>query len=282
MMSRSAAPAVGCNAPNPGTNAGRGLAAAAVSLCVVAALGAGCGLPHGNRQPNTLAASVQRRSLVSGADRVLVLPLRDGSFLPANGDHVMCHLTGEQLPAGQVPHGAGTQFAAVLFRGLQRRGVDLVPFEQGSQLVSAADPVLRDRYQPSLAVTLGKKGGASKVIMGVVTCYEEFSGSRFGSRQPANVAFSLALVDVSTGALTHKFIFSRRQVPLMSNLLALPIWWREGFQWWPRRQVAEEALTEAADKLVGLHRPASFLAGVPVLPAAQEGSEWRAKPLAAY
>jgi len=110
---------------------------------------------------------------------------------------------------------------------------------------------LVDAYEPALAVDLGKRAGATKAIMGVMIRYEERSGSWFGSRDPAAVAFSLALIEVSSGAITHTMRFDRRQAPLTTNLLALPLWWQEGLKWWTRREVAERALAEATDALLG-------------------------------
>ncbi|MFQ5666191.1 MAG: hypothetical protein ACE5I7_07135 [Candidatus Binatia bacterium] len=215
-------------------------------LVLAAALLVGCGVTT-RKYVNPAAQG----GLIAASDRVLVLPLRDGSCLPVYGNHVMCHLTGQHLDAGDVPKGTGAEFGATLFEDLRARGASLVPYNLSLQLLSEADPAFVDRYEPALGARLGKQAQATKVIMGVVARYEERSGTRFASGEPAAVAFSLAVVDVATGRVTHKLRVNRRQTALTGNLFALPTWWREGFGWWTRKQVADEALAEAAEGLVG-------------------------------
>jgi hypothetical protein len=219
-------------------------------------------------------------------DRVLVIPFRDGSCLPVAGNHVTCHLTGEDFEAGDVPKGTGAELAAILFQDLQTRGAPVIPFEQGVNLLAQTDPAVVDRYEPALGTELGKRAGASKAIMGVVMRYEERSGSWYASRDPAAVAFSLALVDVATGTITQTLRFNRRQAPLTSNLLAFAAWWQQGFKWWARKEVAEHALAEAADVLVGAegspllwaNRRVRPRTNAPLRPAAHEEGEWQLEP----
>jgi hypothetical protein len=190
----------------------------------------------------------------------------------------MCHLTGEHFEAGEVPSGTGAELAAALFQDLQARDVAVIPYERGLQLLAQTDPAVVDRYEPALAVDLGKRAGATEAIMGVMIRYEERSGSWFGSREPAAVAFSLALVDVATATVTHKLRFNRRQAPLTTNLFALPTWWQEGFGWWTRRQVAELSLREAADALVGAEGAPTLWTNMPLRPPAHEFSDWQMRP----
>lgn len=197
-------------------------------------------------------AHAERQVFITPSDQVLVLPLRDGSCLPVYGNHVMCHLTGEHLEAGDVPKGSGTEFAALLFAQLQALGVSLVGFDRSRELLAGADPSAVDRYEPPLAADLGTQAGATKVLMGVVSRYEERSGTRLGNGQPAAVAFSLALVDVGSGTVTHNVRFIRGQFPVTTNLFALPTWWTHGIQWQTRKEVANEAVAEAARGLIGI------------------------------
>ncbi len=167
------------------------------------------------------------------------------------GDHVKCHLTGEHLDAGVVPDGTGAELARILFEKLSSRGVSLVPYEAGTALFTATDADLIDRYEPSLATLLGQQVGADKALMGVATRYEDRSGGRFSSQGPAAVSFSIALVDVPSGKVTHRFFYNHRQAPLTTDLLTLPLWWRMGVGWWSRRQIADETMSGAAEALVG-------------------------------
>lgn len=185
------------------------------------------------------------------SDVVLVLPFRDGSCLPVYGNHVMCHLTGEHLDAGDVPTGTGIIFGSILSDKLLARHVRVIPYERALDGVDAADPDAVDRYEQSLGTDLGKSTGATKVLMGIIGRYDERSGTRLASGEPAAVAFSLALIDVSSGAMVYRTRFNRRQAPLSGNLFSLPLWWQDGPGWWTRREVAERALEEAADALTG-------------------------------
>jgi hypothetical protein len=217
--------------------------------------------------------------LLAEGDRVLVLPLREGSCLPKYGDHVMCHITGEHLDAGEVPAGAGVELGELAFDSLLAHHADVVPFEESRALLAAADPAAVNEYQVSLGVQLGRKARADKVLMGVATRYEERVGSRFGSRDPASVAFSLALVDVATEQVAYRARFNRRQAPLTSNLLALPLWWKEGFGWWTRRQVAAQAMREGVAGLVYHGDFRSLWTNMPSRPEPRSAREWKTSPL---
>lgn len=80
------------------------------------------------------------------------------------------------------------------------------------------------------------------------------------------MSLSLALVDVQSGAVTHKHLVRREQAPLTANLLALPVWWRQGFRWWSRREVADEALAEAASALAGTVDAEAAWPNMPAIP----------------
>ncbi len=212
-------------------------------------------------------------SLIGPEDKVLVLPLRDGSCLPVYGDHVKCHLTGEHLNAGVVPEGTGFDLAEILFEKLQALGVSLVPYAVGTGAYSVTDPDIVDRYQPELAILTGRKVGADKVIMGIATSYEERSGSRFGAQAPAAVAFSLAIIDVASGKATHRFYYDYRQAPLTTDLLNVPLWWRMGIGWWTRKQISEETMSEAALALIG-RKAARKWTNMPTGPPVQGFDDW--------
>lgn len=193
-----------------------------------------------------------RQGLVTRGERVVVLPFREGSPLPVYGNHVMCHLTGEHLDAGGVPKGAGEELGEILATQLAALDVDVVPYAKGVRLLSGFDRDAVSRYEPSLGAELARRTGAPKAILGVVSRFEERSGTAFASGTPARVSFSLALVDAKSGAVTHKLVINREQAPLTWNLFSFPTWWRRGFRWWTRQDVAEEALATAARALVGM------------------------------
>ncbi len=243
---------------------------------------AACSARQESGQRETDGTSARYRPLLTGADRVLVLPLRDGSCLPRYGNHVMCHLTGEHLEAGDVPPGTGIELGRLLHGSLRELGAAPVPYEESLALIAAANPIQVDRYDAELAVELGQKAEAGKVLMGVVSRYEERSGSWLGSREPAAVAFSLALVEVATGKVTYRTSFNRRQAPLTTNLFALPLWWREGFRWWDRHQVAAQAMREAAAGLVGAGGSKSLWTNMPAQAGPQPRGEWRSSPPALW
>lgn len=248
---------------------------AGVALLFVASLGSGCAASSDVRKAPQVATA---RFLLQPSDRVLVLPLRDGSCLPVYGNHVMCHLTGEHLDAGAVPAGTGAELGRILYQDLQDRGVSLVPYDVGVERLEREDPAVVDAYEPALAIEVGKATGADKVIMGVVAQYEERSGSGLGSNEPAKVAFSLALVDVARGTITYKLHFNRRQAPLASNLFALPQWWRQGFSWWTRKEVAAQALRDGAEELVGSAEAGSHWTYMPARPPERSFLEWQTSP----
>jgi hypothetical protein len=219
----------------------------AVLLAIGAALLASCARVQRAEQPGSLAA-LPGAHIASG-ERMLVLPFRERSPLPIYGNHVMCHLTGEHLDAGEVPAGAGREVGLRLFERLEALGVPLVPFDEGAALFAAVDPGTADRYESALGVGLAKGAGASKVVMGVLTRYEERSGTALASGMSAAVSFSVALIDVATGEVVYKLRVAREQAPLSANLFDFSAWWQQGFRWHTRGEIADAALAEAAAAL---------------------------------
>ena len=235
-----------------------------VSSLLVLVLAAGC---SSATAPSAAGSSEHARQAILGrGERVVVLPLREGSPLPVYGNHVMCHLTGEHLAVGEVPEGTGEELGELLADRLDALGAEVVPYDRGRGLFSAVDPEVVDRYEPALAADLGRGAGAAKAILGIVTQFEERSGSALASAHPARVSFSLALVDVDRGVVTHKLAFNREQAPLTANLFSIGSWWRRGFRWWTREEVAEDALGSAARALLGVGDDESAWPDMPPLP----------------
>lgn len=220
--------------------------ACVLALALLASCSSGLSLHSSARETEH-----SRQGLVTRGERVVVLPFREGSPLPPYGNHVMCHLTGEHLDAGDVPKGTGEELGEILAAQLTALDVDVVPYDKGLRLLAGFDRDAVSRYEPALGVELARRLGAPKAILGVVSRYEERSGAAYASGTPARVSFSLALVEVKTGAVTHRLAINREQAPLTSNLFSFATWWRRGFRWWSRQEVAEESLATAARALVG-------------------------------
>lgn len=196
-----------------------------IATCVSSAL-LGCGFVK-QRQVETLP----RVKLVA------VLPLDRETPAQTPGG-------GEAAPSSLPPDAekvVTAQLYAVLAESPRWRFVSDLSVEQElRQIDSAASAEDRARQ---LAAAVHADG----VFYGSVFRLREREGSEYGSRQPASVAFRLALYSVESGKTIWRGDFSETQQALSSNLLNWWQFWREGPRWF----TAAELARLGTEKLIG-------------------------------
>jgi hypothetical protein len=82
-----------------------------------------------------------------------------------------------------------------------------------------------------IAVRLGQGLGVDHVMVGLVWRYQERVGGPMGASEPASVAFSLFMVEVSSGQLVWQGSFDKTQTSLSENLLDTPMFLKKGMKW---------------------------------------------------
>ena len=105
----------------------------------------------------------------------------------------------------------------------------------------------------SRARDLGKAVGADGVLFGTVSRYKDREGGEYGAREPASVAFTLALVSVPTGKVLWTRTFNETQQSLSSNLFNWWQFWRGGPRWFTAEEFTrlgvERLLDDLSDQL---------------------------------
>ena len=174
----------------------------------------------------------QPMALPAGA-RVVVLPFRIAVATPRG-----------QEPT-RVPEETGGTAASALADALAERGVAVVPADVVLQAVPGGVADL------AAARKLAEQLKANVAAVGTITRYLERDGSALGVTSPASVAFEVALVRVSDGALMGTDRFDYTQPPLNENLLDLPRFIEGGGRWRTREEILTAALRETAERLGG-------------------------------
>ncbi|MDA3972347.1 MAG: hypothetical protein PF442_13455 [Desulfobulbaceae bacterium] len=82
-----------------------------------------------------------------------------------------------------------------------------------------------------VAVRLGQSLGVDHVLVGLVWRYQERVGSAMAATDPASVAFSLFMVDVTSQKRVWKGSFRKTQTSLSENLLDAPLFLKTGMKW---------------------------------------------------
>jgi len=147
----------------------------------------------------------------------------------------------EGLSAGDVAD-LVSRFAT---EALQDRGVDvvapndlLIGFEGAGLVVPRGDP-------RALAELASEKFGATSVLLGEVTRYQERQGRAMGTFHPASVAFTLELYAAPQGARIWSARFDETQVSLSGNVMRARQYPGGGTRWLSAAELARWGIDRA-------------------------------------
>jgi hypothetical protein len=158
-------------------------------------------------------------------------------------------------PADTARAAAGEEVPAAASKVLTAQVYDIL----------ASAPVWR--FVPDLAVTptvatldtsaplqtqaraLGKAVGATAVLCGTITRYQQRQGSAYGVTRPASVAFDMQLVSTNSGTVLWSGSFDETQAPLSSNLLNWWQFWEAGPRWMTVEELAHLGVERLLDDL---------------------------------
>ena len=90
---------------------------------------------------------------------------------------------------------------------------------------------------------------AEGAFYGTVSRFREREGSEYGSRQPASVAFRLALYSTESGRTVWHGEFDQTQEPLTSNLLNWWQFWRAGPRWFTAAELSRLGVEKLVSEL---------------------------------
>lgn len=198
------------------------LSATAVSALVAMAITLGCA----RRGPAKPRLTTWRPASLA------VLPYSE--VLPTSGNATMARspLTFAVYTSGNIKPSAVPVLNDALMALLPR--VAKVRLVTGSKVGIAAGRVMgRGLYvnRRQALAALGRKLKVDGVMVGYVYRFQDREGGRLAVSRAASVAFDLAVVRSSDGAVVWKNSFDQTQQPLSDNLMRLGDYARHGIHW---------------------------------------------------
>jgi hypothetical protein len=134
-------------------------------------------------------------------------------------------------------------------KALQKRlGEKVITLEQS---VETYERVPRDDIKDSprsLAKKLGEALNADHIIVGNVWKYRDRVGGSRAISEPASVAFAIYIIEVDSGKLLWKEVFSETQRPLSENTLRAKSFFERGSKWLSANELASFGVTEIFQK----------------------------------
>jgi len=134
-------------------------------------------------------------------------------------------------------------------KALQKRlGEKVITLEQSAE---AYERIPRDDIKDtprSLAKKLGEALDAELIIVGNVWKYRERVGGSRAISEAASVAFAIYIIEVTSGKLLWKEVFSETQRPLSENTLRARSFFERGSKWLSANELASFGVTEIFQK----------------------------------
>lgn len=130
----------------------------------------------------------------------------------------------------------------------ERLGEKVITLEQS---VEFYEQIPKDHVKDSprsLAKKLGKALNADHIIVGNVWRYRDRVGGSGAISEPASVAFAIYIVEVDTGKLLWKEVFSETQRPLSENTLKARSFFERGSKWLSAKELAAYGVTQIFQK----------------------------------
>ena len=126
----------------------------------------------------------------------------------------------------------------------KRLGEKVIPLQEAME---AYERIPRDDLNDSpktLAQKLGTALHAELMILGNVWKYRERIGGSRGVSEPASVSFAIYMIEIDSGELIWKGVFSETQSPLSENTLKAKVFFERGSRWLSADELASFGVNE--------------------------------------
>lgn len=187
-----------------------------------------------------------------GSDDVRIPHLENIAVLPVDkaaltGRDTDCTITDNVSPAAEeLPAGARSAVTALIANAVG--GDARFRVVQERQCVSFLNAMLSVDVKASqlkLIQNFGAELGADAVLYTKLLRYRERVGSNYSVQTPASVAFSMALIRVSDGAVLWRNGYDETQQPLSENLFKAGFYKETGMRWLTAAELAEYGVKKA-------------------------------------
>lgn len=227
------------------------LAAALAAACLLLLAGCQSGLN-----------GVKPRTPLWRPAKVAVLPFSKVLAEPGQGSTVCSPLTGSAFVCGTggAPGAKAEQALtdALMTYLYDRASFAVVPPSQTDVIYRRLQMERMGVPMVKVVTELGRKVDAQGVLVGLVYRFRDRQGSAYSVDRPASVAFDVAMVRVSDGAVLWKNSFDQTQKPLSSDLFNLPQYLRHGIKWYSAEQYARIGLSQLMESFPWQVAPASL------------------------
>jgi hypothetical protein len=134
-------------------------------------------------------------------------------------------------------------------KALQKRlGEKVITLQQSAEIY---ERIPRDDIKDSprsLAKKLGEALEADLIVVGNVWKYRDKVGGSGAISEPASVAFAIYIIEVTSGKLLWKEVFSETQRPLSENTLTVRTFFERGSKWLSANELASFGVTQIFQK----------------------------------
>jgi len=158
-----------------------------------------------------------------------------------------------------LSNGVSAQLDASLRRELTDELIDLLDLQTSLEVVNTAAPAETVRAMDAVsamreaerkkAVEFGKRLAVDAVLFGVIERYNEATGGRFGSNDPASVNFTLWLLNPQTSDVLWTAVYDKRERPLSENLFRLPQEMKSGVGYESSAKLIKTGFSQAVSAL---------------------------------
>ncbi|MEZ0327970.1 MAG: hypothetical protein ABWK15_00095 [Dissulfuribacterales bacterium] len=187
-----------------------------------------------------------------GTDDMRIPHLENIAVLPVDkaaltGRETDCTITDNvSVAAEELPAGARSAVTALIANAVD--GDARFKVVQERQCVSFLNAMLSVDVKASqlkLIQNFGAELGADAVLYTKLLRYRERVGSNYSVQKPASVAFSMALIRVSDGAVLWRNGYDETQQPLSENLFKAGFYKETGMHWLTAAELAEYGVKKA-------------------------------------
>ena len=125
-------------------------------------------------------------------------------------------------------------------------GDSLVPQPQVTELYLSMEKSPSDTPR-DIVLRMGKTLNVSQAIVGIIWRYQDRNGGSWSAEQPASVAFSVYLVDITNQKLLWENSFDKTQEALSENLFNLSLLFSSGLKWVTAEEMAKYGMKQVLE-----------------------------------
>jgi hypothetical protein len=199
--------------------------------------------------PHPVFAQAEQDPVWAPVERIGLMPFikgRYGAEIDESLSCTVCLLLNDPKDLAPDSDFILTQYTQ---KALQKRlGEKVITLEQSEETYERIPRDDSEDSPRSLAKKLGEALNADLMIVGNVWKFRDRVGGSRAISEPASVAFAIYIIEVTSGKLLWKEVFSETQRPLSENTLNARAFFERGSKWLSANELASHGVTEIFQK----------------------------------